>query len=289
MANNDKYELIPVKDVNNDVKYQLRAKKTFKLKYDTNIARQVSSYHNISTLNKYPMPKIPTEVKAGELGGLVSSEYNLSQKGACWIGPGVRVTVDAQVTGNAFIMNSTGNIEDNRTSSYISNKALVTDNCLLIDGIFVSWSKVLGNTLLYHHVTVDEKSVVGKKNVETKAIGQTTIVRSKISDSVVSCFPKDVVKERILIMGSTISKESSISATEFTGNAENAIIYDGNSIWSVNIKNSTLGDNISIPSREDNKNRDQEVITIVDSEITNKGTKEMIISKDVINQEINKK
>lgn len=36
-------------------------------------------------------------VKAGDLGGLVSGEHNLSQEGTCWIGAGVRVSVGVRV------------------------------------------------------------------------------------------------------------------------------------------------------------------------------------------------
>ena len=42
-------------------------------------------------------------VKAGDLGGWVESEKNLSQDGECWVGGSALVYGHAQVTGNALV------------------------------------------------------------------------------------------------------------------------------------------------------------------------------------------
>lgn len=42
-------------------------------------------------------------VKAGDLGGWIESEKNLSQEGDCWVGCSARVFEDACVYGNAFV------------------------------------------------------------------------------------------------------------------------------------------------------------------------------------------
>lgn len=44
-------------------------------------------------------------VKAGDLGGFVESEKNLSHDGDCWICDGAKVYEDAKVFGSAIIFN----------------------------------------------------------------------------------------------------------------------------------------------------------------------------------------
>jgi len=43
------------------------------------------------------------EVKAGDLGGWIEKEENLSQGGACWVGGNAQVWGDAQVYDNAQV------------------------------------------------------------------------------------------------------------------------------------------------------------------------------------------
>jgi hypothetical protein len=42
-------------------------------------------------------------IQAGDLGGFVESEKNLSPDGDCWIGPGAKVSGPAQVFGNILV------------------------------------------------------------------------------------------------------------------------------------------------------------------------------------------
>lgn len=67
-------------------------------------------------------------VKAGELGGYIEKEENLSQSGNAWVGGDARVTGKAWVTGNARV---SGNalVTDN---AYVTGNAYVTDNADLL-------------------------------------------------------------------------------------------------------------------------------------------------------------
>lgn len=44
-------------------------------------------------------------IKAGDVGGYVQSEENLSQEGNCWVFRDAKVYGDARVCGNAFVKN----------------------------------------------------------------------------------------------------------------------------------------------------------------------------------------
>ena len=46
---------------------------------------------------------IPKIVKAGELGGYIESEKNLSHEGNCWVGDNAQVSGNAYVYGNACV------------------------------------------------------------------------------------------------------------------------------------------------------------------------------------------
>lgn len=66
------------------------------------------TYHRIRALRDFG------KVRAGDLGGLIETEENLSQDGACWFDVQSRVNDNALVYGDAFVGGSiriTGNTE----------------------------------------------------------------------------------------------------------------------------------------------------------------------------------
>lgn len=63
-------------------------------------------------------------VKAGELGGYIEKEENLSQSGNAWVGGDARVTDNARVTGNAQVAGDAW-VRDN---AHIAGNAWVSDN-----------------------------------------------------------------------------------------------------------------------------------------------------------------
>ena len=58
-----------------------------------------SFFHRIRALKDIPR----YGVKAGDLGGYVESEWNLSQEGDCWVGGNAWVYENARVCGNAWV------------------------------------------------------------------------------------------------------------------------------------------------------------------------------------------
>lgn len=65
-------------------------------------------------------------VKAGDLGGFIEKENNLSHSGDAWVGGNARVGVNAQVGGNACVSGNAG---------------IETDNDLCIFGYFGSLNR----------------------------------------------------------------------------------------------------------------------------------------------------
>lgn len=121
-----KYEMIPVPDKK---LYQIRALKDFTVLEDG------------------------TEIHAGDLGGFISGEWNLSQSGTCWISENSRVINSAKVTENA----------------QIRGNAIILEN-----------AKILGNSIIYgatvcgrSYIAGDDMSVISGINI--KITGDTRI------------------------------------------------------------------------------------------------------------------
>lgn len=85
------------------------------------------------------------DVKAGDIGGFVASEANLSQEGNCWIYDDASVLEDAQVYGNASIKDNacvSGNAK-------VCWRATVSGNAKISGKVIVcSCAKVYGNAII---------------------------------------------------------------------------------------------------------------------------------------------
>ena len=113
-----------------------------------------------TTLHRIKALKDFGNVKKGELGGYVESEYNLSQIGNCWVYGNARVCGDAELCGNAKVCGNArvcGNAE-------VCGNAKVCDN-----------ARVCGNA---DYITI-------------KGLGSryrdTTIFKTRNEDVVVRC------------------------------------------------------------------------------------------------------
>ena len=75
------------------------------------------------------------DVKAGDLGGWIEAERNLSQKGAAWVADEARVTGLSLVTGNALVMGNARVMGKARVTglSLVAGNALVMGNANIIN------------------------------------------------------------------------------------------------------------------------------------------------------------
>lgn len=94
---------------------------------------------------------VGSDVKAGDLGGIVSGEDNLDHVGACWIYPDAsargnsRVVGDAQVRGRTFLVGHT----------QVAGAAVVTDSVLRGQAYVTGPSQVTGSTLYDNAAVID--------------------------------------------------------------------------------------------------------------------------------------
>lgn len=85
------------------------------------------------------------DVKKGDIGGFVESEYNLSQSGNCWIYD------DAKVYGRARVLDD-AKIKDN---ARVYDNATIFDNCIIKDEAQVyGYSSIYNSAKVYGHAKV---------------------------------------------------------------------------------------------------------------------------------------
>ena len=117
------------------------------------------------------------DVKAGDLGGYIKSEKNLSQKGDCWVYPGSFAYEDSHVTGSSKILNG----------AHICGNAEIDDSIIKDVGTLVcDYSKVIRSTVkggawIHHDVTVCD-SIISNNNDDTELSGNITVVGANISN-----------------------------------------------------------------------------------------------------------
>ena len=112
-----------------------------------------------------------SDVKTGEIGGLVESENNLSQEGSCWIYGDAIVIENALVQGNARIT-SNATISKNAlidNDAVVGGHASVTDISEVYENAYVGDNaKILGASLIGGYSRCLEDNVFKNKKLEYK-------------------------------------------------------------------------------------------------------------------------
>lgn len=107
-------------------------------------------------------------IAAGTLGGTVASPKNLAQSGTCWVFPGVAVTGDAYISGNAVVENKKyieslePDSEDNPEAyeELISGNAKIYGNAYIDGGQVSGNARVLGNASVLNNAIVEDDACV---------------------------------------------------------------------------------------------------------------------------------
>lgn len=161
-------------------KYELTGiRGTGQLRTSTHKVQRIRALRDINN------PGMPL-IRAGDLGGFVESEANLSQEGECWIAADAAVVSQAKVLDNALVTGeayvcSSAVVEGNAIvagRACIAHHAVVTDRALVQDSAMVlvfsrieGDAKVEGNALVEGRVTLTDTAIArGSVNVRGKDI-----------------------------------------------------------------------------------------------------------------------
>lgn len=103
------------------------------------------------------------EVKAGDLGGYIQSEKNLSHDGNAWVADNAKVSGNAEVSGNAVVWGEaevSGNAKVSG-NSWVAGTVKVSGNAE-ISGKALVWGKVeiSGNAKVWHNVEISGNAKV---------------------------------------------------------------------------------------------------------------------------------
>ena len=139
-------------------------------KYEVVYCEGDGHYHRIRALRD-----IGADVKAGDIGGRISRQLNLSQKGECWIyddavaGDNSRVYENAELRKNAFV----GGNAKIRGTALVTDLGAVTGSAVVCGNAVVKDRGVAkGNSCLYGHAIVEGRTVCsyGKLNKKLESI-----------------------------------------------------------------------------------------------------------------------
>ena len=142
----------------------------------------------------------------GMRGGYVESEANLSQDGACWVGPGAAVIGDAMVCEDALVYGDTtvynGSMVRGRAivdgESRLCKGAVVEDSASVRDAVIEQWAVVskaaaVCDSCIGHHATISGHASVRGGMVGN---GATVTGHAKVNGG--------IVKRKAVVDGDTM-------------------------------------------------------------------------------------
>ena len=122
---------------------------------ETSILSRVTTLHRVRAIVDFG------HVKAGEVGGWIEKEENLSHNGLAW------VCDDAIVYGNAIVCDN-AIVRDDATVSnnaIVSDNAIVRDNAEISDNVWVNGDAIIcGNTCVCTNARICDNAMVSSTN-----------------------------------------------------------------------------------------------------------------------------
>ena len=179
-----------------------------------------------------------SDIKNGDLGGYVESEYNLSQEDNCWIYDNAKVYDDAEVSGKAEVFGNAevydnaevfedalvfGNAKIN-SHALVYGYAEVYSNALVCEDTEVyGHAEIYGNTQVYGHAEVYEDAIVSDN---AKVSGHAQI------------YGNAIVNNYYKIIGKVIDRFDDILEIQNPkGRLVTAILRDGKIFYNIGCQN----------------------------------------------------
>ena len=148
------------------------------------------------TLYRIQAVKDSANVKAGELGGWIEKEENLSQEGCCWIYGNAQVFGNAKVYGNAEISGNakifdyatiSGNAEIWRNAKVFENADVFGQAKICGEAKIGGTARVFGNAVVEEDAQVYENSDIFWVSKIGSRLDTTTIFKNKDGKILIIC------------------------------------------------------------------------------------------------------
>ncbi len=153
-----------------------------------------------------------SNVKAGDLGGWIESEKNLSQEGDCWVYTGSKVFGNAKVSGNAkiyfSIIRESAEIKD---SAIIADESLVKGNSLVKDN-----ASIINSVLGENSVVKDQAKVTLVNMFDNSCICGNAIINDTRHPFLVNMLENSCIGGNATICGGTFSGNAKIFQSYIT-------------------------------------------------------------------------
>lgn len=164
------------------------------------------------------------DVKAGDFGGLIQDESNLSQEGDCWIYDEAKVYDGAVIEGNAQI----------RNNAIVRDKSKVDGEAQVLDfAIIEGCSKVTDNAKVYNRSKVTNCSII-KGNA--KVYEQAKVESSSIIDDNGAVLGSVIASNSVIKDNAFINKGGEIVCSVIKGNS----VISAGYIYESKIDNDTI-------------------------------------------------
>ena len=216
----------------NKVIKTMETKKKYELNSET-IEIDGTILHRIKALKDF------SDVKAGDLGGWIEKEQNLSQIGDAWIGGNAKVYANAKVYGNAVVCDNANVFDD----AAVCGNAMVYDNAEICGNAVVRGNvlicgdaKVFGNAFVYGDAIVwDNVRVEGNAVVRDNAeiCGEAKVFGHAIIDNNATVCGDAVVYGKAEICGDAVveNNEDYIVFKNFWGSGRHFTWTRSNNMW----------------------------------------------------------
>ena len=172
-------------------------------------------------------------VRAGDFGGYIESEKNLSTTGSCWVCGNAKVYENAVIDGRALVdreavVRGEACISDN---SFITGNAFIEGHAFLYDNTTVDCNSYIRDAIIYDSATVTESAKVFGGTLRGRAIvrGDAKVYNGEISNF--ACIDRNAevhgnprIMESALVTGSA----RIYGSATIRGNAsvrDNALVY----------------------------------------------------------------
>lgn len=191
---------------NNTGKYENHCEPKYELT-DESIEINIGKNKNPVTVYRIRALKDFNNVKAGDLGGYIESEQNLSQTGDCWI------YGDAKVVGSSSVCDD-AKVCDNAVAVNVkmSDQSVIDKNAVVLNAVMTKYSQVTDNAYVNRRYRAKGYAEMhGVSCIKGNAVVKATIIMRNSS-----CIEGDaVVNGHVLMLGS-----AKIAGGTFTQNMD---------------------------------------------------------------------
>lgn len=126
--------------------------------------------HRIRALRDLDPPMMDGSAHAGDLGGFLEKEENLSHDGECWVDEQARVLDDARVEEDAYVCDHA----QVSGRAVISGKGVVSDGACVKGQVTLTEGSVEGSSVLYGYITISADVTLRDVSLSTPVVVEST-------------------------------------------------------------------------------------------------------------------